>query len=231
MSQIALLDFQAARYLMTGKPPGQAGNDHPTSMPTSAYKTKDGYMNIAATGEGMWRRVCEGIGRKDLLEREDFKGDQNRSKNRAALNAEIGKALAARTTAEWIEILTKAEVPCGPIYGIDQMFEDPQVQAHRSRGEREEPEAGGHPHRQPGGEALAHARAHGGGAARSRRAHRGDTQGPRLRRGGDRRLEAAKGGLATGGLPWDWDRPSPSSSRLFSRPSSRPSSGRRYRSS
>src|SRR5206468_276408 len=68
MSQIALLDFQAARYLMTGMPPGQAGNDHPTSMPTSAYKTKDGYMNIAATGEAMWRRVCEGIGRPDMLE-------------------------------------------------------------------------------------------------------------------------------------------------------------------
>src|SRR5690348_5605822 len=127
MSQIALLDFQAARYLMTGVAPGQAGNDHPTSMPTSAYRTKDGYMNIAATGEEMWRRVCEGIGRADLLEREDFKGEQNRSKNRVALNAEINKALAARTTGEWTEILTKAEVPCGPIYAIDKMFDDPQV--------------------------------------------------------------------------------------------------------
>ncbi len=128
MSQIALLDFQAARYLMTGVPPGQAGNDHPTSMPTSAYKTNDGYMNIAATGEAMWRRVCEGIGRADLLESPDFKGEQNRSKNRVALNAEINKALASRTTGEWIEILTAAEVPCGPIYSIDQMFDDPQVQ-------------------------------------------------------------------------------------------------------
>src|SRR5882672_10309372 len=127
MSQIALLDFQAARFLMTGKPPGQAGNDHPTSMPTSAYKTKDGYMNIAATGEGMWRRVCEGIARKDLLEREEFKGDQNRSKNRAALNAEINAALALRTTADWIWILTQCEVPCGPIYAIDQVFDDPHV--------------------------------------------------------------------------------------------------------
>jgi formyl-CoA transferase len=127
MSQIALLDFQAARYLMTGVPPGQAGNDHPTSMPTSAYKTKDGYMNIAATGEAMWRRVCEGLGRRDLLEREDFKGEQNRSKNRVALNEEINKALAARTTAGWMEVLTAAEVPCGPIYTIDQVFADPQV--------------------------------------------------------------------------------------------------------
>jgi len=127
MSQIALLDFQAARYLMTGVPPGQAGNDHPTSMPTSAYKTKDGYMNIAATGEGMWHRVCEGIARSDMLENPDFKGEQNRSKNRVALNAEINKALASRTTAEWIGVLTAAEVPCGPIYSIDKVFDDPQV--------------------------------------------------------------------------------------------------------
>src|SRR5881628_2769947 len=88
-AQIFMLDFQAARYLMTGVHPGQAGNDHPTSMPTSAYKTKNGYMNIAATGEAMWRRVCEGIGRPDMLENPDFKGEQNRSKNRVALNAEI----------------------------------------------------------------------------------------------------------------------------------------------
>ena len=59
--------------------------------------------------------------------REEFKGEQNRSKNRVALNAEINKALAARGTAEWIEILSKGEVPCGPIYAIDQMFADPQV--------------------------------------------------------------------------------------------------------
>jgi formyl-CoA transferase len=127
MSQIALLDFQAARYLMKGEVPGQAGNDHPTSMPTSAYKTKDGYMNIAATGEAMWLRLCEGIGRKDLHGREDFKGEANRSKNRVALNTEINKALAARTTAEWIEVLTAVEVPCGPIHAIDQVFDDPQV--------------------------------------------------------------------------------------------------------
>jgi crotonobetainyl-CoA:carnitine CoA-transferase CaiB-like acyl-CoA transferase len=127
MSQIALLDFQAARYLMKGEVPGQAGNDHPTSMPTSAYKTQDGYINIAATGEGMWRRLCPALGREDLLERDEFKGEQNRSKNRVALNAEINKALAARTSAVWLEALTAASVPCGPIYSIDQVFADPQV--------------------------------------------------------------------------------------------------------
>ena len=127
MSQIALLDFQAARYLMTGVPPGQAGNDHPTSMPTSAYKTQDGHINIAATGDAMWRRLCRAIGREDMLENPDFEGEQNRSKNRAVLNAEINKTLASRGSAEWIEALTAASVPCGPIYAIDKMFADPQV--------------------------------------------------------------------------------------------------------
>src|SRR5256884_3735010 len=75
MSQIALLDFQAARYLMTGVPPGQRGHVHPTSMPSYVYKTKDGYMNIAATGAAMWRRGVESLGPKYILGRQDFKGD------------------------------------------------------------------------------------------------------------------------------------------------------------
>jgi crotonobetainyl-CoA:carnitine CoA-transferase CaiB-like acyl-CoA transferase len=142
MSQIALLDFQAARYLMKGEVPAQAGNDHPTSMPTSAYKTKDGYINIAATGETMWRRVCEGLGRNDLLERDDFKGEASRSKNRVALNAEINKATATRTTAQWIEILSAGNVPCGPIYTIDKMFADPQVQHIRAAATVKSPKLG-----------------------------------------------------------------------------------------
>ena len=82
---IALLDFQAARYLMKGEVPPQVGNDHPTSMPTSAYKTTDGHINVAASGEGMWARLCEAIGREDLLDAPDFKGDENaREEPRAA---------------------------------------------------------------------------------------------------------------------------------------------------
>jgi formyl-CoA transferase len=127
MSQIALLDFQAARYLMKGEVPGQAGNDHPTSMPTSAYKTSDGHMNIAATGEAIWRRLAKALGHEEWLEREEFKGEQNRSKNRVPLNAAINSALVSRPSAEWIDVLNAAGVPCGPIYSVDQMFADPQV--------------------------------------------------------------------------------------------------------
>ena len=128
MSGIALLDFQAARYLVEGEVPPQVGNDHPTSMPTSAYTTSDGYINIGASGEGMWVRLCNSIGRPELLERAEFKGNSTRAKNRIALNAEINDTLKSKTSDEWIGILNDGGVPCGPIYTIDQVFADPQVQ-------------------------------------------------------------------------------------------------------
>ncbi len=124
---IALLDFQAARYLKEGEVAPQVGNDHPTSMPTSAYQTADGYINVAASGEGMWTRLCGAIGREDLLERPEFKGQPARAKNRAQLNAAINEALAKKSSAEWIDALNAAGVPCGPIYTIDKMFDDAQV--------------------------------------------------------------------------------------------------------
>src|SRR5882724_3756902 len=85
---IGLLDFQAARYAMKGEVPAQVGNDHPTSMPTSAYKTKDGYISVAASGDGMWKRIGQLFGRGDLATEDRFKTNELRAKNRAALNAE-----------------------------------------------------------------------------------------------------------------------------------------------
>jgi crotonobetainyl-CoA:carnitine CoA-transferase CaiB-like acyl-CoA transferase len=125
---IALLDFQAARYLMKGEVPPQVGNDHPTSMPTSAYKTADGYINVAASGDGMWKRVCQATGREALASDERFRTNELRARNRAALNAELNGALAARPSAEWIETFNKIGVPCGPINTMDKVFADPQVQ-------------------------------------------------------------------------------------------------------
>jgi crotonobetainyl-CoA:carnitine CoA-transferase CaiB-like acyl-CoA transferase len=124
---ISLLDFQAARYTMKGDVPGQVGNDHPTSMPTSAYKTADGYINVAASGDGMWTRICQLFERPELASDERFRTNELRAKNRAALNAEMNKALARRTSAEWIDALNKIGVPCGPIYKMDEVFADPQV--------------------------------------------------------------------------------------------------------
>ena len=124
---IQLLDFQAARYTMSGEVPQQVGNDHPTSMPTSAYTTSDGHMNVAATGTKMWQKICDSIGQPELFEHPDFKTAELRAKNRKALNEALNKGFGKKTSAEWIEILNKAGVPCGPIYSMDQVFADPQV--------------------------------------------------------------------------------------------------------
>jgi crotonobetainyl-CoA:carnitine CoA-transferase CaiB-like acyl-CoA transferase len=127
-AQIFMLDFQAARYLVQGEVPGQAGNNHPTSIPTGVFKTKDGHINIASAGQTIWKRFCQALGAKDLLENPDYADGPARSKHREALNAAIDRYLAGRTSAEWVEILNKAGVPCGPIYRVDEVFADPQVQ-------------------------------------------------------------------------------------------------------
>jgi formyl-CoA transferase len=127
MSGIALLDFQAARYLMKGEVPPQVGNDHPTSMPTSAYKTADGHINVAATGDAIWKRLANAIGRPEMIESPEFATGALRAQNRAQLNAEINAALAAKTSDEWVDILNRAGVPCGPINTVDHVFADPQV--------------------------------------------------------------------------------------------------------
>jgi formyl-CoA transferase len=120
----------------------QVGNDHPTSMPTSAYKTKDGYINVAASGDGMWKRICKLFGREDLATDDRFKTNELRAKNRGALNAEINRALATRTSNEWIEALNGIGVPCGPIYKMDEVFADPQVQHIKAAVEVEHPRIG-----------------------------------------------------------------------------------------
>jgi crotonobetainyl-CoA:carnitine CoA-transferase CaiB-like acyl-CoA transferase len=126
-SQIFMLDFQAARYLVNGEVPGQAGNDHPTSIPTGVFETSDGLINIATTGSAIWKRFCEAAGASFLTEREEYRTGPDRSANRVALNAEIAAILRQRPTAEWLERLNAAGVPCGPIYAIDEVFADAQV--------------------------------------------------------------------------------------------------------
>ena len=126
-AQIAMLDFQAARWLIAGEVPEQAGNDHPTSIPTGVFKTKDGYINIASAGDEIFGRLCHALGRPDLAEHPDYRGGRDRSKNRVALNAAIEAVTKERDSAEWIDRFNKAGVPSGPIYSIDQVFADPQV--------------------------------------------------------------------------------------------------------
>jgi crotonobetainyl-CoA:carnitine CoA-transferase CaiB-like acyl-CoA transferase len=126
-AQIFMLDFQAARYLVEGEVAGQAGNNHPTTIPTSAFKTRDGYINIATTGGKMWERFCQALGAPALLENPDYRTAGARLKNRDALNAEIETYLQSRDSAAWVEHFNDAGVPSGPIYSIDKVFADPQV--------------------------------------------------------------------------------------------------------
>jgi formyl-CoA transferase len=127
-AQIFMLDFQAARWLMEKDVAQQAGNDHPTSIPTGVFKTSDGYINIATAGGRTWQRFAEALGAPDLPDRPEYKTGPDRSKNRKALNAEINKYTEKKTSEEWVKELNAAGVPCGPIYSIDQVFADAQVQ-------------------------------------------------------------------------------------------------------
>src|SRR5260221_10577735 len=115
-AQIFMLDFQAARWLVKGEVAKQAGNNHPTSIPTGVFKTADRYINIATAVQKIWERFCEALGAPELIARPEYANVANRSKNRDAINAEIDVYTAKRTSADWVERFNKAGVPCGPIY-------------------------------------------------------------------------------------------------------------------
>jgi formyl-CoA transferase len=126
-AQLFMLDFQASRWTMSGEVPGQAGNNHPTSIPTGVFKTSDGYINIAATGQKMWTKICELIGEPQMANDPKYNSGAARLKNRDALNEVLESHTVKRTSAEWVDALNKAGVPCGPIYSVDQAFGDAQV--------------------------------------------------------------------------------------------------------
>jgi formyl-CoA transferase len=127
-AQISLLDFQAARWLIAKEVPGQAGNDHPTSIPTGVFPTRDGHINIAASGQHIFSRFCQTLDLAHLPEDPLFANDASRSKNRGALNKIISEVTRERASGELIAMLNKASVPCGPINRMDEVFADPQVQ-------------------------------------------------------------------------------------------------------
>jgi len=127
-AQIFMLDFQASRWLMSGEVPKQAGNNHPTSIPTGVFTTTDGYINIAASGQRIWERCCESLGKPEWATDPRYVNGDARSAHRDPLNAEIEAVTRTNSTAHWVEALNAAGVPCGPIYRIDEVFADAQVQ-------------------------------------------------------------------------------------------------------
>jgi formyl-CoA transferase len=128
-AMIRMLDFQASRWTLGKEIPPQAGNDHPTGIPTGVFKTSDGHINIAASGQVMYRRLCEAIGAPALIDDPRFKSPADRSKNRRVMNEELDRVLMPKPSAHWVDVLNKAGVPCGPIYNVKEVFDDPHVQA------------------------------------------------------------------------------------------------------
>ena len=126
-AQIFMLDFQAARWLLEKEVPPQAGNNHPTSIPTGVFKTADGHINIASAGEAIWQRLCKAVEATELLDDARFADGAARSDNRDALNAAIESRTQNYTSEALIDLLNTAGVPCGPIYSVDQVFQDAQV--------------------------------------------------------------------------------------------------------
>jgi formyl-CoA transferase len=127
-AQVTMMDFQAARWLLAGEVPPQAGNNHPTSAPTGVFASNDGHINIAAAGGAIFARLADALGDPELATDPDYADNAQRSKNRDALNARIELITKTRSSAEWVEHLNANGVPCGPIYKMDEVFADPQVQ-------------------------------------------------------------------------------------------------------
>ena len=126
-AQIAMLDFQAARWTIGREVPPQAGNNHPTGIPTGVFETADGHINIAAAGEHLFGRLCRAIGAEEFLDDPRFHDGHARYENRDPLNEAIEAYTRKEPSAHWVDLLNEAGVPCGPIYTVDQTFADPQV--------------------------------------------------------------------------------------------------------
>ena len=126
-AQVAMMDLQAMRWLMDEEIPAPVGNGHPTGSPTNAYRTRDGYVNVGASGGDLFARFCRAIERPGLLEDPDYATEEAAHRNRHALDAIIEERLRTETTAHWVELLNAAGVPCGPIHDVRGVFEDPQV--------------------------------------------------------------------------------------------------------
>ena len=126
--QVFMMDFQATRWLMDGEVPKQAGNDHPTGIPTGVFPSSDGHFNIAAASERVWLRFCDAIGKPEWKDNPKWQTRPQRSADRKTINALIADITRHKPAAHWVELFEEAGVPCGPINSMDQVFADPQVQ-------------------------------------------------------------------------------------------------------
>lgn len=128
-SGVNMLSFQAQQYLSLDEVPTRNGNDHPVIWPYGTFTTADDDINIAAGNEGQWVALCEVLGEPDLASRPGFGDGRERLARREEVRVEVERLLAARGARDWIPALRQAGIPAGPVYAMDQVFTDPQVQA------------------------------------------------------------------------------------------------------
>jgi crotonobetainyl-CoA:carnitine CoA-transferase CaiB-like acyl-CoA transferase len=126
-AMLSKLDFQAARYTMSGEVPGQEGNHHPVQVPMGMFESRDGLVNVAASSGKMWAAFCKALGAEELLARPEYADGRARAKHKDQLRADVGAVTGRFTTAELVEKLNAVGVPCGPINDIGQAFDDEQV--------------------------------------------------------------------------------------------------------
>ena len=126
-SMMSKLDFQGARYTMKGEVADQQGNDHPTQVPMGTFEAKDGFVNIAAFGDVMWKRFCDALGAKELFDDPNYQTVRDRSSRHNKIKKDMNKVTSQRTVSDLVGVLNEAGVPTGPINDIGEGFEDAQV--------------------------------------------------------------------------------------------------------
>lgn len=140
--QVAWMTYQSAHYFATGENPGRLGSAHPSIVPYQAFRTRDGYVNVAVGSEAIWSRFAAAVGAPELAEDTRFRTNPDRVRSREALIARLEEIFQGRTTAEWGETLEAAGVPSGPIYLMSDLFRDPQVLHRQMAVEMQHPTAG-----------------------------------------------------------------------------------------
>ena len=141
-SAIAYTLYESATYFATGEVSGPLGSAHRMIAPYQAFATRDGHVNIGAANQANWERMCKAVGRDELLEDERFTTNADRMAHIEELTEIMNQTFATRTTADWVTTLEAANVPCGPIYDIGQVYADPQVKARQMEVEIDHPVAG-----------------------------------------------------------------------------------------
>ena len=128
-AQLAILENAVARYLVTGEIPGPLGTRHPSITPFAAFPSSDGYILVGAGNDSLWRRLCESVGRPELVTDARFDTNRHRTENWSEIEPLLNDIFCRRTTDDWIEFLEARGIPCGPVNTMDKVVTNPQVQA------------------------------------------------------------------------------------------------------